>query len=130
MQVLYVPSEIRFRAASICWISVISVLFYNFECFLIFKFNSLVLGISRERFVQGASEVLKGASLVPLRFLHAQSFSLRPIALKGAAPSNPLGPLNPSAVPFADIGQIHWITSPARKEEFPVWFMNADAPVK
>ena len=26
-------------------------LFYNFECFLIFKFNGLVLGISREQFV-------------------------------------------------------------------------------
>jgi hypothetical protein len=25
-------------------------LFYNFECFLIFKFNGLVLRISRERF--------------------------------------------------------------------------------
>jgi hypothetical protein len=26
-------------------------LFYNFECFLIFKFNVLVLGIGREQFV-------------------------------------------------------------------------------
>ena len=26
-------------------------IFYNVECFLIFKFNGLVLGISRERFV-------------------------------------------------------------------------------
>ena len=45
-QVPYVPSDIRnlmdFRSLG---------LFYNFECFLIFKLNGLVLGISREQFV-------------------------------------------------------------------------------
>ena len=34
-------------------------LFYNFECFLIFKFNGLVLGISRQGFLQFAVDFRK-----------------------------------------------------------------------
>ena len=34
-------------------------LFYNFECFLIFKFSGLVLRISRERFLQFLADLRK-----------------------------------------------------------------------
>jgi hypothetical protein len=62
--------------------------FYNFECFLIFKFKRLLLRISREQLMQFAVDLrkvrpqLKGASLASLRFVHAHSCLLHPIALK------------------------------------------------
>src|SRR5262245_32614835 len=66
-------------------------LFYNFECFLIFKFNRLVIGIRAvcvmsARPSQDASAVLKGAPLAPLRFLHAIHVSLHPNCIEGSGP--------------------------------------------
>src|SRR6516162_6344692 len=63
-------------------------LFYNFECFLIFSLRNQqgAVCVMRGRPSQGASAVLKGAPLAPLRFLHAHSCLVASSCIEGSGP--------------------------------------------